>query len=134
MDNLNYDSQMTRLLLIIFFVGSVGCNSLAAVFPHTSGDGGCSVACCDAARRKGPNSKASSLCCLVDCNQPGHTNSSSSGTQVSAALQKKQPPARHIFWRLETSPTVRRLSFPDSPTRNVAGSSDRYLETGTLLI
>jgi hypothetical protein len=131
---LNYDSIIMRLLLILCFMGSVSFNSLAGVFPHTPGDGGCSAGCCEAARRKGPNSKASSLCCMVDCAQPGHTNSSPSATQDYRAIQKKQSAARQTLWKLDTDPAVRHFRFPNSPTRNISGSSDRYLETGTFLI
>jgi hypothetical protein len=135
---LNYDQVlMTKQLLILFFVASVGVNSLAAVNPHTPSDGGCSVACCEAARQRRPNSIASRLCCMVDCNQPGRTTSSSTATDLVASL-KKHDAAAHLralhSLELETDLTVRRFRFPSSPTRNIAGSSDRYLETGTLLI
>ena len=124
---------MIRFLLILFFVASVGGNSLGAINPHPPSDGGCSVACCVAARQKGPNSVAASLCCIVDCNQPGRTNSSSSATQVAAALQKHLAAALHNF-KLDTDLAVRRFRFPSSPTRDIAGTSDRYLEIGILLI
>src|SRR2546426_4563378 len=119
---------MARLLLILSFVASVGVNSLAGVNPHLDGDGGCSASCCRAAHNKGQESVASSFCCLFDCKQSGESHSSS--PSQLAARQKKDFCAAQFVFKPEVVLSTGRARFPNSPTRNIAGSSDRYLETG----
>jgi|SRR5438552_16125868 len=123
---------MSRLLLIVGFIASVAVNSLAGVNPHLEGDGGCSASCCRAAHKKGQESVASSLCCLFDCKQSGESRSSSM-CQLAAA-QKKNPFAAYFVFKPEADLLTSHPRFPHSPTRKIAGASDRYLETGSLLI
>ena len=122
---------MARVLLILGFIASVGVNSLAAINPHLDGDGGCSASCCRAARQKGQESVASSLCCLFDCKQSGESHSSSSAGQIAVARNSS---AVHFGLSPEAVFSTAYQRFPNSPTGNIAGSSDRYLKTGSLLI
>src|SRR5215831_16634547 len=124
-------SLMLRLLLNICFIASVAGNSLAGVNPHFDGDSGCSSSCCRAARTKATESVAASLCCLVDCNQPGESNSSS--IKGVSSTRGKDSSALPIF-RPEAMRSSRYLRFLSSPTTHLAGSSDRYLEVCSLLI
>ena len=124
---------MAKLLLILSFIASVGVNSLAAVNPHLEGDGGCSATCCRAAHKKGHESVASSFCCLFDCKQSGESQSSST-SQIAAAQKKDSSIAYFVFKPEELVLSVACARFPSSPTRNLAGSSDRYLENRSLLI
>jgi hypothetical protein len=123
---------MSRLLLIAGFIASVGVNSLAGVNPHLEGDGGCSASCCRAALKEGQESVVSRFCCLFYCKQSGESHSSS--TIQFAAAQKKHLYTTHFVFKPEAVLLAEYLRFPNSPTRNIAGSSDRYLETGSLLI
>src|SRR4030095_9997562 len=122
---------MFRLLLILVFIASVGVNSVAGVNPHLESDGGCSASCCRAGRQKAQVAVASSLCCLFDCKQSGESHSSSP-SQIAAAQKKDSFAVRFVF-QPEVIPATQQR-FPNSPTRNLAGSSDIYLETGSLLI
>lgn len=123
---------MSRLLLIVGFIASVGVNSLAGVNPHLEGDGGCSASCCRAAHKKGQESVASRFCCLFDCKQSGESQSSSP-SQISGA-QIRDLSAAYFVFKPEAGFSTGHAKFPNSPTRNIAGSSDRYLEHGSLLI
>src|SRR2546422_5525898 len=123
---------MFRLLLIVGFVASVGINSLAGVNPHLEGDGGCAASCCRAARNVGQESVLSKICCLFDCKQSGESNSAS--TSQFGAAQKRVFSAAHFIFKSEAFLPIGHATFPNSPTRNIAGSSDRYLETRSLLI
>ena len=123
---------MSRFLLIVGFIISVGGNSLAGVNPHLDGDGGCSATCCRAARDVGQESVVSKICCLFDCKQSGESHSSL--TIQFAAAQKKDLSATHFVFKPEAVLFTEYARFPNSPTRNIAGSSDLYLETGSLLI
>ena len=124
---------MMRLLIILGFVITVAVNSLAGVSPHLDGEGGCSMSCCQAARRNDEQSKLSRLCCATDCKQPGSTHGTSSITPLSEA-RHKAPVVEHTWLNLETGSYISTSRFPKSPTTKMAGSSDRYLETGSLLI
>ena len=123
---------MIRRLLILAFLITVGANSVGAVSPHMDGDG-CAMACCKAARQTGPDSAPARLRCLVDCNQPAGT-STSSGTEITFAAQKKAGTNGFLVNAPETLSYIQHARFPKSPTRFLAGCTDRYLETGTLLI
>ena len=123
---------MSRLLLIVGFIASVGVNSLAGVNPHLEGDGGCSASCCRAAHNKGQEAVASSLCCLFDCKQSGESDSPS--TSQIAPAQKKHLAIPHFVFSSAAIVSAKDARFSNSPTRNTFGSSDRYLETGSLLI
>ena len=123
---------MSRLLLIVGFIASVGVNSLAGVNPHLEGDGGCSASCCRAAHNKGQESVASRFCCLFDCKQSGESHSSSA-SQIAAA-QNRDLSAAYFIFKPEAVFFTGHARFPNSPARNIFGSSDRYLETGSLLI
>src|ERR1044071_596943 len=122
---------MKKSLLIFGFIASVAVNSLAAVTPHFEGEGGCSSACCRAAHGRGQEALRSSLCCLVDCKQSGTTQSLSPTSQIATTLRDC---STAIVVRPEALLSSYHVRFPNSPTRNVAGSSDRYLQTGSLLI
>ena len=123
---------MSRSLLIVGFIASVAVNSLAGVNPHLAGDGGCSMSCCRAAHKEGQQSAVSRFCCLFDCKQSGETNSSSA-SQL-AAVQKKDSCAAYFIFQPELVLPTGHARFPNSPTTHIVGSSDRYLETGSLLI
>ena len=123
---------MAKVLLILSFIASVGVNSLAGVNPHLDGDGGCAASCCRAAHKEGRESVVSRFCCLFDCKQSGESQSSS--TIQIAAAQKKDSFAAYVVFNLEAVLSTAHSTFPNSPTRKIAGSSDRYLETGALLI
>src|SRR5215813_14579799 len=122
-------SLMLRLLLNICFIASVAGNSLAGVNPHFDGDSGCSSSCCRAARTKATESVAASLCCLVDCNQPGESNSSSIKGIVST--RGKNPSALSIV-RPESSCSSVCVRFTNSPVTHLVCSTDRYLQTCSL--
>src|SRR5258707_15839888 len=123
---------MLRLLLIVGFITSVGVNSLAGVNPHLEGDGGCAASCCRAAHKEGQDSVVSKICCLFDCKQSGESHSTS--INQLAAAQKKDSFAAYFVFKPEADLSTAHPRFPNSPTRKIAGSSDRYLETGSLLI
>src|SRR5216683_794262 len=112
---------MSRLLLIVGFIASVGVNSLAGVNPHLEGDGGCSASCCRAAQKGGQESIVSRFCCLFDCKQSGENHSSS--TIQFAAAQKKDLSTAHYVFNPEAVLFTEYTRFPNSPTRNIAGSS-----------
>src|SRR5882762_3868544 len=123
---------MSRLLLIVGFIASVGVNSLAGVNPHLEGEGGCAASCCQAAHKDGQESVVSRFCCLFDCKQSGESHSSS--TSQIAVAQKKDLSAAYLVFRPQAVLFTESAKFPNSPIRNIAGSSDRYLETRSLLI
>ena len=123
---------MAKLLLILSFMASVGVNSLAGVNPHLEGDGGCSASCCRAALNKGQESVAFSLCCLFDCKQSGESHSTS--TSQIAPAQKKHFAIAHFAFSSAAIGSAKDTRFSNAPTRNTFGSSDRYLEIGSLLI
>lgn len=123
---------MSRLLLIVGFIASVGVNSLAGVNPHLEGEGGCAASCCQAAHKEGQESVVSRFCCLFDCKQSGESHSSST-TQLAVA-QKKDLSAAYFVFKPEAVFSTGHARFPNSPTPDVAASSDRYLLTGSLLI
>ena len=123
---------MGRLLLIIGFVASVGVNSLAAVNPHLEGDGGCSTVCCRAAHKQRQESTASRFCCLIGCKQSSESHASST-TQIAPA-KKKDFAIASAFFKPEATESARHSTILNSPSRTIFGSSDRYLEIGSLLI
>jgi hypothetical protein len=123
---------MPKLLLILSFIVSVGVNSLAGVNPHLESDVGCSASCCRAAHNKGQESIASSLCCLFDCKQSGESHSPS--TSQIAPAQKKHLAIAHFVVSSTVTVSAKDARFSNSLTRNTFGSSDRYLEIGSLLI
>jgi len=123
---------MAKLLLILSFIASVGVNSVAGVNPHLENDVGCAASCCRSAHNKGQESMASSLCCLFDCKQSGESHSPST-SQIAPAKKKHLAIARFVFSSTVTV-SAKDARFSNSPARNTFGSSDRYLETGSLLI
>jgi len=125
--------SMVRLALIVTFLGTVVINSMAAVTPHPEGEGGCSLSCCQEARRNEPGSSFSKLCCALDCKQPAGTHAAASTISISELRLRGFSLLRCDF-ASEVLLSTRRVAFPSSPTRSIAGSTDRYLEIGTLLI
>jgi hypothetical protein len=124
---------MAKLLLTsLFIVVTIG-NSLAAVSPHLEGDGGCAMSCCQAAHDDGQHALLSKICCKFDCKQPADTTTSSSANSIILAQHKVSADAHFIF-AIENTQYIKHARFPKSPTRNIAGSSNRFLETGSLLI
>ncbi|MGH9832176.1 MAG: hypothetical protein ACREBD_36605 [Blastocatellia bacterium] len=123
---------MVRRLLEIIFLVTFAANSLAAITPHVDGEGGCSPDCCQSARGNTSETFVSSLCCMLDCKQSSETSPTT--TSVAGAPQQ-----RHLFtirfnFNQEDSSYLSQARFPSSPSRNIAGSTDRYLETSVLLI
>src|SRR5256885_3712398 len=123
---------MAKLLLTLLFIVVTTGNSLAAVSPHLEGDGGCTMSCCKAAHDEGQHTLLSRICCKFDCKQPAHT-ATSSFTNSITPVQHKVSAAVHFVFAPENT-YIQHARFPKSPTRNIAGSSDRFLETGLLLI
>lgn len=124
---------MIKRLVILAFVVTVVGNALTGVTPHLDGEGGCSMSCCEDARQNGKTSAFSRLCCITDCGQPAGGTSSITAASVMGPKQKPGP-VIFLVTEPETDTYVRQVRFPTSPTRNLAGSSDRFLESGALLI
>lgn len=69
---------MTRKLLIVVFVLSATCNSLAAVLPYITGDSGCEAKCCRVVRHvesreslsKSTSGPLSGVRCPMRCEHP----------------------------------------------------------------
>lgn len=125
---------MTSRLLIAAFLLAITGNALAGVSPHLDGGGGCAPSCCEAARDDGPGSYIAQVCCLTDCSQPGGTHSP---TPTASIASQRQKSFSAVLFSLDPDPLasfIRYKRFPKSPTKKVAGSTDRYLETGSLLI
>jgi hypothetical protein len=123
---------MVRRLLETIFLIIFAANSLAAITPHVDGEGGCSPDCCQSARENTSESFVSSLCCMLDCKQSSETNQTA--TRVAGAPPKDHLFTVHFTFNREDFSYLSRARFPSSPSRNIAGSTDRYLETSTLLI
>jgi hypothetical protein len=96
------------------------------------GEGGCSPDCCQSARENTSESFVSSLCCMLDCKQSSETNPTT--TSVTGAPQKRNLLTIRFTFNQEDFSYLSQARFPSSPSRNIAGSTDRYLETSTLLI
>jgi len=123
---------MFRLLLIVGFIASIGVNSLAGVNPHLEGEGGCSASCCRAAHKQGQESTVSRFCCLIGCKQSSE-NHQSTTTQIAPA-KKKDIAIANLAFNPEAAESARHSTILNSPSRTIFGSSDRYLEIGSLLI
>lgn len=128
---LGFAKRMIRKLLIMVFVLSVAGDSLAAVTPHMDGEG-CAAECCRAARQNTGDANMSKLRCIVDCNQPGGTNSPSPVTSILGERPAK-PGGGLIALRGDVAPSLRSITFR-SKINFTSGSIDVYLRTGTLLI
>ena len=124
---------MVKRLVILAFVVTVVGSALTGVTPHLGGEGGCSMSCCQDARQNNKTSAFSRLCCITDCSQPAGAASSVTAASV---LGPKQKPCPVVFFVTEpvTDTYVRQVRFPTSPTTSLAGSSDRFLKSGALLI
>jgi hypothetical protein len=118
--------------LILTFVVAVASNALAGVSPHLDGDAGCTMACCQAARNEGQDSLPPRLCCKFECKQPAGTHVAPDNSVIAS---RHNPPVDvHFILGSQAVLHIRQVGFPSSPTLNVAASSKRFLETGTLLI
>jgi hypothetical protein len=124
---------MLKRCLITVFVVVAAINSLAAVSPHLDGEGGCSVNCCQSARGESPASVLESLCCKLVCNQPASVPGSSATNLTPADRQKTFFQAQSSL-QPEAILYIRQVRFPSSPTQSIAGSSDRFLQSGSLRI
>jgi hypothetical protein len=91
------------------------------------------MSCCEAARKDDPVSLLARLCCKFDCNQPASTHGSSSANSLTDGKQKPSLIVPSVF-NCETVLYIQQIRFPNSPTRNLLGSSNLFLETGTLRI
>jgi len=123
---------MIRRFLATIFLTVFTANSLAAITPHTDGEGGCSPDCCQSARDNIPESFVSSLCCMLDCKQSSETSPTT--TSATGAPQKYDLLTLQFTFNQEDFSYISQARFPSSPSRNIAGSTSRYLETSTLLI
>ena len=123
---------MIRRFLATIFLIVFTANSLAAITPHTDGEGGCSPDCCQSARENTSETFVSRLCCMLDCKQSSETNPTT--TSVIGAPQKQNLFTVQFTFNQEDSSYLSHARFPSSPSRNIAGSTSRYLETSTLLI
>src|SRR5262249_46551599 len=128
---------MVKRLLIILFLIAVTCNSLTAFPPHRDGEGGCGAECCAAARQaagqNGPIATISGICCITECQQSAETTTPAAAfnnlnTQPLSAL------AGFFLSTPDQNSYLKHARFPISPTRYLDGSSNRYLDTGSLLI
>jgi len=122
---------MPRLLVTLVFIASIAGNSLAGANPHFNSDSDCSGSCCRTARMKAIESVAASLCCLVDCNQPGENNSSS--IKGVASRRGKESSTLSIV-QPESGRSNIRTRFTNLPIIQRVRSTARYLETCSLLI
>src|SRR5438128_4885494 len=123
---------MISRVLILTFLLTVVADSLAAVAPHMDGEG-CSARCCQAARLNTRRAGLSKLCCLVDCNQSGAANASSSAVAFIDQRHRKMGAAHPSLGTESVAPT-RLTVFFRSQTNFTNGSIGIYLRTGTLLI
>jgi hypothetical protein len=125
---------MIRKLLILAFIIAVVSNALAARSPHIDGDGGCSMACCQAARESQDELNLSGLCCVMDCKQPADTtNLPSPLSQLNTARYGKDL-NMHLPCRLDVALFASSANFSHSSTQNSLSQSNLYLEISTLLI
>ena len=123
---------MAKCILAVIFIAVTAGNSLAAVSPHLEGDTGCTMDCCQKGQMPEPESTGSAICCKVDCEQPA-------GIPATPPNSSTTTPHDRVYDVRAVSMTetvfyFQRTRFPSSPTRNLAGSSNRFLEIGTFLI
>ena len=123
---------MTRKLLIVVFVLSVACNSLAGALPYIAGDAECEGNCCRVVRRSESRANQSRMRCLMQCERPADKQ----GLPESPLLRTERdtkvvsPVAPGIQ---AVCPTLNSRTL--HPTSRIAPASIHiYLKTGTLLI
>jgi len=124
---------MSKRLFILFLLIVLSASSLFGMSPHFPGEGGPRTACCKAALEKGAQSNLPRLCCKLGCDEPGGTQSSASITELSDLARTISAVTDFVF-RPNTDLYFRQIRFPNSPTRNIDGSSYKFLETGAFLI
>jgi hypothetical protein len=124
---------MKGRLLLLVFISVVACNSFAAVTPHADGEGACSAACCQNARKDTSTSALSRLRCLMNCEQPASHQTTSPANAFAGERQKDRAPGVAIF-KYEAALS---LAHPDTrrPPQALARTPiPLYLQTGSLLI
>lgn len=124
--------MVKRLFTILFLIAVAG-NSLTAIPPHRTGEGGCAAECCEAAHQEGPVATISGVCCITECPQSAET-SRSAASLTDIKLRQLSGLAGILFSTSDQNSYLQYARFPVSPTRFLHGSSSRYLDTGSLLI
>lgn len=127
---------MTRKFLIVAFVLSATCNSLGAVLPYITGDGGCEANCCRVVRQVESRARLSEpmsgVRCPMRCEQPAEGQ----GVPEPPLLRAE----RDTSVVAQVAPGIRAVCFtPDarllhSTARPAFSPTHIYLKTGTLLI
>lgn len=120
-----------RKLLIVTFLATVSVNAVGAA-PHLEAQA-CAMKCCDKLRKLSDDNQPARLRCVTSCDEPVGANP----TRISAptlAPQKHASTTHGRIYRYRAVSYIERIKFPTSPTRFIAGSTDRYLEIGALLI
>ncbi len=135
---------MTRKLLIVVFVLSATCNSLAAVLPYITGDSGCEARCCRVVRHvesreslskftsgstSGP---MSGVRCPMRCEHPAENQGVPESPLLSTERDTKVV-AQVAPGIQEVCSTLNARSM-HSTARTTFASTRIYLRTGTLLI
>ena len=123
---------MVLRLLTTFLLLALAVNAFSVVPPHASGEGCGSEDCCVKARQEAPEATQAVLCCIINCEQ--NTETASTPTTSICARQDHNLPPLDFIRRYESISYLQRAKFPSSPTRNIAGSSTRYLEYNAFLI
>src|SRR5215470_10525779 len=124
---------MSRRLSVLALLLLFGSGSISASSFHVDGEAGCAMSCCKEARESGARSLLPQLCCKLECKQPGGTQTSSATDQFS----RSAPPltsGSNLNPGSQTDVYLNQSHFAHSPSRQVAGSNRRFLETGALLI
>jgi hypothetical protein len=124
---------MTRRLSILAFLLLFGSNAISDASPHLDGEGGCPMACCEAAHAGGTGSVLPKLCCKVDCKQPAGTRTSTGSSQLTVAA-RSLPPTSRLDGGRRLALYLNRAHFPNWPARIAGKSSRAFLENGVLLI
>src|SRR5215470_13701133 len=124
---------MSRRLSVLALLLLFGSGSISASSFHVDGEAGCAMSCCKEARGSGTESLLPQLCCKLECKQPAGTQSSAAKDQFSRSARSLRP-VSNLNPGSQTDGYLNQSHFAHSPSRQVAGSSRRFLETGALLI
>src|SRR5262249_20663949 len=123
---------MRQPLLTVVVLLSLSATSLAGAVPQLQNDDGCSSRCCRAAKKKTRLSARTGLCCLVDCGRSAEPESYfTPNLQTAQGNRDSDRSVRLLNARSRSSLLVTTCGARSYSERS---SSDRYLETGSLLI
>ena len=123
---------LMKLLIALSFIVTVAADSLAIASATGDGRVSCPMACCRPVMQNKPYSSLSRVCCVTHCKEPAGTQGPSATTILSEA-RYRDPAVAHAFSNPEMHPASTK-NLTESPAANLIGSSDRYLQSCSLLI